>query len=123
MCRRGPEVIKSKGLKNMLVLSRKVGEWIEIGPPDRSWVIKIKPTSISGDHVRLGIESPREFEIEREEVANRRRAEEAAQAIAYSPHTAPLEDDGGPQGEPQLGHTVGAPIPPMYLVSLSTEGP
>lgn len=107
----------------MLVLSRKVGEVIEIGPPDRSWVIKIKPTSISGDHVRLGIDAPREFEIERDEVANRRRAAEAAQAIAYSPHTVPLQDDGGPQGESQLGHTVGAPIPPNYFVTVSKEGP
>jgi len=47
-----------------LVLSRKVGERIQIG--DDVWVM---PIAIRGDKVRLGIDAPIGVTIHREEVA------------------------------------------------------
>lgn len=107
----------------MLVLGRMPGEIIEVWQ-DGKPVMQIVMVQLRGNgSARIGIEASREFEIHRKEVADAIRNERAAQAVVYSPHTAPLQDDGGPQGEPQLGHSVGAPIPPNYFVTVSKEGP
>ncbi|WP_372896341.1 carbon storage regulator CsrA [Stieleria sp.] len=47
----------------MLVLSRKVGETIQIGSD-----IIIKVSSLSGGRVRIGIEAPRNVSIQRGEL-------------------------------------------------------
>ncbi len=47
----------------MLVLSRKVGETIQIGSD-----IIIKVSSLSGGRVRIGIEAPRDVPIQRGEL-------------------------------------------------------
>jgi carbon storage regulator len=47
----------------MLVLSRKKNESIMIGDS-----IEIKVIAIEGDHVRIGIEAPRNIEVYRREV-------------------------------------------------------
>ncbi|WP_372810521.1 carbon storage regulator [Litorivivens sp.] len=47
----------------MLSLSRKVGEVLYLGPN-----IKITITGVSGSHVQLGIEAPKDVLILREEI-------------------------------------------------------
>ena len=47
----------------MLVLTRKIGEQIVIGSD-----IKIKIVEVKGKQVRIGIEAPRNVEVNREEV-------------------------------------------------------
>lgn len=47
----------------MLVLTRKLGEGVAIGDQIRVVVIEIR-----GNHVRLGIQAPREMAVHREEV-------------------------------------------------------
>ncbi len=49
----------------MLVLSRKIGEAIQIGPD-----IIVKVVGMIGDKVKLGIEAPRSISVHRQEVAN-----------------------------------------------------
>jgi carbon storage regulator len=57
----------------MLVLSRKVGERIQLG--DNITVTLVK---ISGNIVRLGIEAPREMTVVREELVSQPTAQPAA---------------------------------------------
>ena len=47
----------------MLVLSRKIGDQIQIGPD-----ITITVVAIRGDKVRLGIEAPSDVSVDRSEV-------------------------------------------------------
>ncbi|NMH68885.1 carbon storage regulator CsrA [Bacillus sp. RO3] len=47
----------------MLMLSRKIGEAIQIGED-----IEIVVKSISGDQVKLGIQAPKNVEIHRKEI-------------------------------------------------------
>lgn len=53
-------------VRAVLVLTRRTGERIQIGD---SIVITI--VRIQSDHVRIGIEAPREVAVHREEVARR----------------------------------------------------
>ena len=48
---------------NMLILTRKSGETITIGED-----IQVKVISIKGGQVRIGIDAPREVNVNREEV-------------------------------------------------------
>ena len=50
----------------MLILTRKVGESINIGND-----IKVTVVSFEGGQVRLGIEAPRDVIVHREEIYNR----------------------------------------------------
>ena len=50
----------------MLVLSRRNGEAVQIGPD-----IRIRVVSVSGNRVRLSIEAPPEVGVHREEVYRR----------------------------------------------------
>lgn len=61
----------------MLVLTRKVGESINIGNS-----IKITVVSIDGSQVRLGIDAPRDVIVHREEVYNKIIEENKAAASA-----------------------------------------
>jgi carbon storage regulator len=66
----------------LLVLSRRVGESIMIGPDVTVTVLEVRP-----DLVRIGINAPRDVEVHREEVfievqqANRSAASPSAQAV------------------------------------------
>jgi carbon storage regulator len=61
----------------MLVLTRDVGETISIG--DDIW---LKVLEVKGNHVRFGVQAPRNVEIHRAEVYRRITAQLAAQAKA-----------------------------------------
>ena len=67
----------------MLVLSRKEGERILIGDDIRITVVRL-----SGGGVRLGIEAPPESAIVREELAQRMRAQQAAERASDSANVA-----------------------------------
>jgi len=62
----------------MLVLSRKVGERIQLG--DQITVTLVK---IHGNTVRLGIEAPSHMAVVREEVAQRNAAGKIAVSVAH----------------------------------------
>lgn len=67
----------------MLVLSRRVGDSIMVGHD-----IKVTVLSAGRDHVRIGIEAPRQVEVHREEVyleiqaANRQAAVTSEESLA-----------------------------------------
>jgi carbon storage regulator len=50
----------------MLVLTRRMGETIRIGPH-----IVVTVLGVNGSHVRIGVEAPRDVEVHREEVFER----------------------------------------------------
>jgi carbon storage regulator len=50
----------------MLVLTRRMGETIRIGPH-----IVVTILGVNGAHVRIGVEAPRDVEVHREEVFER----------------------------------------------------
>ena len=50
----------------MLVLTRRMGETIRIGPH-----IVVTVLGVNGSHVRIGIEAPRDVEVHREEIFER----------------------------------------------------
>ena len=58
----------------MLILSRRPGEWIDIGD-----TVRVVIAAIKGDSVRLGIEAPHEVIVNRREITEqqRRRVERA----------------------------------------------
>lgn len=60
----------------MLVLARRVGEWVVIPLPDGRR-IRIQVTKSERGMVRLGFEAPDDIEINREEVQDRIDAERA----------------------------------------------
>lgn len=63
----------------MLVLSRRVGERIEIDGD-----ISITVVSIKGFQVRLGITAPKKVRVDREEIHLRRKKERARAAVENS---------------------------------------
>ena len=66
--------VGGKGITHMLVMSRKVGEKIEIGDN-----IVIMVTDIRGDKCRIGIKAPPEIRVHRSEVSEKiRKANEVA---------------------------------------------
>ncbi len=50
----------------MLVLTRRMGETIRIGPD-----IIVTVLGVNGSHVRIGVEAPRDVEVHREEIFER----------------------------------------------------
>ena len=85
----------------MLILSRRVGEWITIGDD-----IRVRVVSAKGDHVQLGVEAPREIAVHRGEIFEQIRAElEVASRSANAPgalahvKAAPKSRRGGPRSE------------------------
>ncbi|WP_447977046.1 carbon storage regulator CsrA [Candidatus Nitrospira bockiana] len=79
----------------MLVLSRKSGEGITIGPDIRVVVVEIK-----GGQVRLGIEAPVNVKVHRDEVYARI-VEENRHAAATGPSPALLESLSERFGKPR----------------------
>lgn len=51
----------------MLLLTRRIGETIVIGDN-----IKVMVLGVNGRQVKLGIEAPREIEVDREEIRERK---------------------------------------------------
>jgi carbon storage regulator len=54
----------------MLILSRRIGETIRIGPH-----VVVTVLGVSGAQVRLGVDAPKDIEVHREEVFARIRRE------------------------------------------------
>ena len=80
----------------MLILSRKPNEQIVIGEN-----IVITVVSISGGHVRLGVEAPREVSVLRQEVH-----QAGKQPPAQPPLQPPLPPLATDHREPDLGSTT-----------------
>ncbi|ADZ91068.1 carbon storage regulator CsrA [Marinomonas mediterranea] len=59
----------------MLVITRKLGEVINIGDD-----IEVTVLSVKGNSVRLGVEAPKETTIHREEIYKRIQAQKALDA-------------------------------------------
>ena len=70
----------------MLVLTRKIGELIVIGDD-----IKIKIVEIKGKQVRIGIEAPRNVEVNREEIYRQKNAEKQSEDTTDVPRTGTYE--------------------------------
>ncbi len=62
-----------RGVGQMLVLTRKVGESIVIGKN-----IRITVVAIQGDKTRIGIDAPRDMPVDREEVHDRKQESKVA---------------------------------------------
>lgn len=54
----------------MLILTRRVGEAINIGD-----AVTVTVMAVNGSQVRIGIKAPKEMIVDREEIAERRRLE------------------------------------------------
>lgn len=52
----------------MLVLSRKVSEWIDIGGGFKAGGVSFQVVEIRGDKVRIGIDAPKDIKVDRREV-------------------------------------------------------
>lgn len=101
----------------MLVLSRRVGESIMIGPDVVVTVLEVRP-----DLVRIGINAPRDVEVHREEVfvevqqANRSAASPSAEnveALAAGLRGGdPKPDDELPPAAKRKGDARPKPAPP-----------
>jgi carbon storage regulator len=65
----------------MLVLTRKLGEWISIGEN-----VTVKVLAVHGDQVQIGVDAPREIPVHRGEIREQILAEmEAARRSATDP--------------------------------------
>lgn len=65
----------------MLALSRRVGEKVVIGDPANPLGV-IQVVAVQGDKVRLAFDFPREVEINRSEVAERKLGDEPRSDVA-----------------------------------------
>jgi carbon storage regulator len=75
----------------VLVLSRKVNQSIMIGDD-----VRIVVVAVDRDHVRLGVEAPREISVHRSEVYDEIKAREGSLAQRDRPTTKPAAPANGP---------------------------
>ena len=60
----------------MLIVTRRVGERIMIGPD-----VSVTILGVKGGQVRVGIDAPREVEVHREEIFNRIKADSGTEPV------------------------------------------
>jgi carbon storage regulator len=60
----------SQGSKRMLILTRRAGESLRIGSD-----VEVTVMAVNGAQVRIGIKAPRHVNVDREEIAERKRRE------------------------------------------------
>lgn len=65
----------------MLILSRSVGEYISINQD-----ITVRIVAVNGNHVRLGIEAPKDVNVHRSEVYERIRQQQDGGVSSHPPH-------------------------------------
>jgi len=66
------EPTEHSGASFMLIMSRTVGEVVNIGGD-----IEVTVVAVKGHQVRIGVNAPRTVGVDREEIASRRRHERA----------------------------------------------
>ena len=57
----------------MLIITRRPDEAVEITVPETGDVITVMVTAVRGSEVRLGFDTPRHWNLKRQEVAERER--------------------------------------------------
>lgn len=65
----------------MLILSRSVGEYISINQD-----ITVRIVAVNGNHVRLGIEAPKDVNVHRSEVYERIRQQQGGGVSSHPAH-------------------------------------
>ncbi len=63
----------------MLILTRKSGEGIRIGEDIRIVIVEVK-----GNHVRIGIEAPKDMQVHRDEVYEKIRQENINASVSVT---------------------------------------
>lgn len=76
----------------MLVLCRKRDESIQIGAD-----IEIRVVDIRNDQVRIGVTAPKSIPVDRAEVAEQKRQEQAMKPDPHARHDDDLADADGPE--------------------------
>lgn len=108
----------------MLVLTRRAGESIMIGPD-----VAVRVIEVRGDVVRLGVDAPREVQVHREEVFNAVRAQNLAAAVTRSAQADALRADlvgqlAAARPRPRTAPPVdGAPVMPGPTGPTDEAGP
>jgi carbon storage regulator len=64
----------------MLVLTRRIGESLMIGPN-----IRVTVLGMDGPHVRVGIDAPKTVVVDREEIYDRKRARKRSDRFVPEP--------------------------------------